>query len=105
MAYSVIRTDTFETSYDQCIGYLAINLASPQAATRFMSEIDHVASILESTPFVRGISEKRYLAERRLREYFVMNYVVVYRIDEDVVTFVNLFHQTQEYDSERYWED
>ena len=34
-----------------------------------------------------------------------MNYIVVYLIDGDVIMFVNLFHRTQEYDSERYWKD
>ncbi|MBQ9003380.1 MAG: type II toxin-antitoxin system RelE/ParE family toxin [Eggerthellaceae bacterium] len=84
---------------------MTAELRSLRAVDRLVSAIDNMVSILECTPYIKAISEKPFLAERGLREYFVMNYVVVYRVGGSIVTLVNLFHQTQQYDSERYWED
>lgn len=103
MAYSVERTDTFEKSYDRALGYLAENLASPSAAKRLMSEIQRVADILQSTPYIKAVSSKPFLANNDLREYYLANYVIVYQVEGNVVTLINLFHQTQDYESPLHW--
>ena len=103
MVYSVVRTDNFESDYDHILGYLCYVLNSPSAASRFMDEVVHVAEVVEHAPFVRAISSKPFLAERELREYFILGYAIVYQVIDDRVVFVRMFHQSQLYDSERYW--
>ena len=68
-----------------------------------MDEVGHVAEVVEHTPFVRTISSKPHLAKRELREYFILGHVIVYQVIGDQVVFVRMFHQSQLYDSERYW--
>ena len=103
MVYNVVRTDSFENDYDRILGYLCHVLNSPSAASRLMDEVGHAAEAVEHTPFVRTISSKPHLAERELREYFILGYVIVYQVIGDQVVFVRMFHQSQLYDSERYW--
>ena len=86
------------------LGYLTTRLGNPQAAERLMREIDRITEILQSTPLIHRVSTKPFLAEQGLREHFVLNYVIVYKVEEDAVILVNLFHQTQDYESSRYWE-
>ena len=104
MAYSVRQTDAFENSYDRALGYLAVNLASPGAAKRLMREVQQVAETLQNTPYIKAVSSKPFLAENDLREYYLASYVIVYQIEGNVVTLVNLFHQTQDYESPSHWE-
>ena len=105
MAFSVVRSDSFEKSYKQTIEYLVQKAHSPQAAVHLFNEMQRMVDVLEVAPFIRKISNKPYLANRDLREFYLMNYVVVYAIDGDSVILINLFHQSQDYNNLRYWEE
>ena len=105
MAYSVVQSNSFEQSYKQTIEYLAQKAHSLQAAAHLFNEMQHMVDVLEVTPFIRKVSNKPYLANRNLREFYIMNYVVVYAVDGDAVVLLNLFHQSQDYGDPRYWEE
>ena len=107
MAYKVLREDSFEHDYIQAVDYLAEQLHGPQAAKHFILSMRNAASVLQATPFVCAISTKGILADYEMREYFVDNYVIVYRIDEKEhqVKLHRLFHQLQQYDDEWYWKE
>ena len=105
MAYSVVQSNSFEQSYKQTIEYLVQKAHSPQAAAHLFNEMQRLVDVLEVTPFIRKVSNKPYLANRNLREFYLMNYVVVYAVDGDAVILLNLFHQSQDYGDLRYWEE
>ena len=105
MAYSVIRTDSFESDLDHILDHLVNTLKSSSGAKRLMKDLTNISSILEETPFIGAVSKKRFLSARSLREHFFLSYALIYRVDEDKVILVDLFHQTQDYNSQRYWDD
>ena len=105
MAFSVIQSNSFERSYRQKIEHLVQEAHSPQAATHLYNELQRIADVLEVAPYIRRVSSKPFLAKRNLREFYFMNYAVVYAIDGDSVILLNLFHQSQDYGDPRYWEE
>ena len=59
MAYSVVRTDKFKNDYDRILDYLCNVFGASSAALRLMDEVEHVVTIIENSPFIMAISDKR----------------------------------------------
>ena len=98
MAYSVNRTQGFESDLDDALAYLAGELKSPQAALSLIDEMENAIAFLGSQPYSHAVSRKPRFAERSYREHFVKGYVIVYRIIGEEVLFLRFFHQGQMYE-------
>ncbi len=75
------------------LAYLADALHAPGAALRLASEVDAAKELLAENPFLDAVSDR--LPGSGYREHLVMNYVIVYKADDDVVWLLRLFHQRQ----------
>lgn len=100
MAYKIIEMPRFQTGYSYALDYLTYTLGSPQAANHLMDEMDKAISIIEVDPYIKALSMKDILEGLDIREYLVMNYVVLYRVYEElgVVEFLDFYHQMQDYE-------
>ena len=98
MAYTVDRTQAFEDDFDESLDYLANELKSPQAAMTLIDEVEYALHVLEKSPFLYAVSRKPFLSAYGYREYHVKKYVMVYRVDDNVVSLLRFFHQTQLYE-------
>ena len=93
MASEVRVTAAFECDLLDALAYLADALHAPVAALRLASEVDAAKELLAENPFLDAVSGR--LPGSGYREHLVMNYVIVYRADDDVVWLLRLFHQRQ----------
>ena len=98
MAYEVIPTESFEREYDSIIRYHLEVLKAPQAASKLIDELDKAYVKLSDNPLLNAVSRKPVLEEFELREQLVRNYVIVYRVDGDLVYLEHMFHQTQDFE-------
>lgn len=105
MDYKVVSTAAFRHDYASITSYLSNTLKSPATAKKLVANIRNVSNTLSVAPFIHAISQKRLLAERQLRECHVCGYTLLYRVNDDHIEFVRLFHQSQQYNSAHYWED
>ena len=103
MAYSVRATKTFEDEYDAVLGYVVEKLKAPQAARTLNEALKDARRALAENPLLHAVSRKPLLEHLELRERLVRNYVVVYRVEEQMVYLEHIFHQTQDY--ERYFDE
>ncbi len=99
MAYDVVFTTTFEYDYRGILVYLVDVLNTPVAAGSLLEEIDQMILNLESTPELFAISRKKSLALYSYREYPVKNYVAIYRIENNQVFLIHMFHASQNYEA------
>ena len=98
MAYRLIYTSSFESEYDAIIAYLIEDLGSPKAAKHLADEMDRAGEMLADKPLANALSRKPSLNKLELREHLVNNYVVVYRIEDEDVYLLHMFHQTQNFE-------
>ncbi|WP_139650853.1 type II toxin-antitoxin system RelE/ParE family toxin [Raoultibacter phocaeensis] len=98
MAYTIVKTESFENDYDDILEYLVSKLKAPQAALNLIGEVDKAIELLSETPFIHAVSNRPTLRARDAREHYIRNYVIVYWIENKEVVFARMFHQAQEYD-------
>lgn len=99
MTYEVKATSSFEQDVIDVANYLALSFSSPSGIDRLINELERIKSIFAATPFLNAISNKSLLKKRSYREHYILNYVIVYRIENDVVYLIRLFHQRQNYEN------
>lgn len=95
MAYKIKRTDAFASDFEEAVGYLVLELKSPQAAENLIRELRDRSEILEHNPYVYAVSRRPVLRARGIRELLVRSYVAIYVVEGDAVIFLRFFHQTQ----------
>lgn len=97
MAYSVYVSKAFEDDLFDIVAYLESH-ASGGVVEGVLRAVDKAKAALAVHPFMHAISRKPSLSDRGYRECFVLSYVIVYRVEENKVLFLRLFHQAQLYE-------
>lgn len=79
--------------------YIAHELTNPQAATDFADGVERCYADLEEMPSAHSLCADPLLRLKGYRKYPVGNYLVIYRVVEEVkeVRIVHIFHATQNY--------
>ncbi|RNL48923.1 type II toxin-antitoxin system RelE/ParE family toxin [Paraeggerthella hongkongensis] len=96
--FSICVTDAFDDDLRDVLSYLMVDCGSPNAAERMVRAVDRAKELLTCSPFMNAVSSRPRWLGRSYREHYVLKYVIVYRIDGEVVWFLRLFHQTQLYE-------
>ena len=99
MTYKIVPAEPFEQEYDKIIRYLVEDLGSPDAARSLLNSMEEVRQSLADNPLLHAVSRKRIPESLELRECLVRNYVVVYRVANDVVFLEHIFHQRQDFEN------
>lgn len=99
MAYKLEITERAEQLLDQLVYYLLYRLKNEQAAGHLLDEISKVYDRLEENPYQFTESRDAYLKSKQYREAVTtdMNYVVIFKIENDTVYVLGVFHGLENY--------
>lgn len=99
MVYKVNVTEHAEELLDDLMYYLIYRLKNEQAAIHLLNGIEKIYVRLEENPYQFPESRDIYLNRLGYREAVVtdMDYVIVFRIEEDQVYVLGIFHQLENY--------
>ncbi len=99
MTYNLVITEKAIELIDSAIFYILNKLKNPQAAEHLLDSISEIYDRLESNPFQFGDCRDHYLKSRGYKEALLsgMQYILVFRITEQTVYIVGLFHTLEDY--------
>ncbi len=99
MDYELIISERADGLTDRLTSYLLNNLKNPGAAAHFLNGLDTVYDRLIDNPYQFPDSPDEYLFLRGYREalFETMQYKVVYRIDNQQILIVSIFHTLEDY--------
>ncbi len=99
MEYELIISERADELTDRLAVYLLNNLKNLGAATHFLDELDSIYDRLINNPYQFPDSPDEYLSLRGYREalFETMQYKVVYRIGNQQVLIVGVFHTLEDY--------
>ncbi len=97
MAYELVLLPRAQHDFDEIVQYLAIDLASPQAAGRFIDEFEKKAGLVCENPCLYPLSRIPEISARGYRSMPVLRYVALYSARENLIVVAHIFHQSQDY--------
>lgn len=99
MAYSLVITQKAEELLDERVYYLLYQLKSEQAAKHLLDEVFKIYERLEENPFQFRESKDYYLKRKGYREAIIsgMNYLLIFRVEEQKVYILGIFHELENY--------
>ncbi len=99
MVYKLIITERADELLDKLLSYLIFHLKNEQAASHLIDNIEKIYGRLEENPYQFPASKDGYLRKMGYREAVAsdMDYVIIFRIDGDMVYVVGIFHQLEDY--------
>ena len=97
--YKVVISPSANADLFNALKYIAYELENPLAATKLADGIDACYTALAEFPASHELCRDQVLARMGYRRYPVGNYLVIFRIVEDLneVRVVHIFHATQNY--------
>ena len=97
--YKVVISPSANTDLFDALKYITYELENPQAATNLADGVERCYTDLEELPAAHELCRDPVLARMGYRRYAVGNYLVIFRIAEDVkeVRVVHIFHSLQNY--------
>ena len=99
MDYELIISERADELTDRLVAYLLNNLNNPGAAAHFLDELETIYDRLINNPYQFPDSSDEYLFLRGYREalFKTMHYKVIYRIENQQVLIVGVFHTLEDY--------
>ncbi len=97
--YDLKISELAHKDLDNIISYIAINLASPIAATTFLNEVEKCYNHLQNTPYMYPKCQNNGLRKEGYRKVSIKNYVLVYKVikKEKTVNILRFFYGAQNY--------
>lgn len=92
-------TATCEADIERALRYQIEVLGFTASAKHLLSKLENVIDLLAVTPELKAESLKGSLEKLHLREWYISNYVLVYRFEEQVVYLEHFFHQSQDFEN------
>ena len=99
MHYKLIVTDRAGELVDECVNHLVNRLKNQQAAVHLLDGIDNLYDRLEENPFQFADCPDPFLKSKEYKEAIIsdMDYIMIFRIEENVVYVAGFFHQRENY--------
>ena len=97
--YNVDVSERAEDDLERIIAYISQNLSAPKAASEFADKIYDCFDNLENNPYIYSVCHDSRLQKEGYRRTLVKNYLVVFKIHEDIkaVHVHAIFHGSQDY--------
>ena len=97
--YKLIVAELAHRDLDNIVSYIAIQLATPIAATNFLDEVEKCYSNLKSNPLMYERCHDVRLEKEGYRKATIKNNVLVYKVDEaaKAVIIHRVFYGAQDY--------
>jgi plasmid stabilization system protein ParE len=99
MAYKLMITDRAEELLDQLVNYILFKFNNQSAAKHLLDGIEQLYNRLEDNPYQFADSRDSMLKSQGYKEAVVkdMDYILIFRIDGDIVYVLGIFHQLENY--------
>ena len=97
MAYRVVVMKTAEEDLSLAVSYVSRVSVRSGAVGDLLDAFDVMLERLESYPFLYPVSENQRLSKEGYRKASFGNYLVLYKVDKDLVKVAHIFHQRQNY--------
>lgn len=99
MVYKLIITHRAEELLDQCVSCILFKFKNEPAAKKMLDEIDKIYNRLEDNPFQFADCRDPFLKSKGYKEAVVsdMDYIIIFRVKEDSVYVLGIFHQLENY--------
>lgn len=99
MVYNLSVAERADELLDIILHHLIYQFKNKQAAKHLLDEIERIYDRLEENPLQFPVCRDTYLAKRGYREAVTrqMDYVIIFRVNSDIVNIVGIFHQLENY--------
>lgn len=99
MDYKLIITERAEELLDNLVHYLIFRLKNEQAAQHLLDSIEEIYERLEENPFQFAYCKDKLLRIKEYRDAVIpdMNYVVIFKLEEQYVYILGIFHMLENY--------
>lgn len=99
MIYNLLITEEMNRLLHESIDYLIYEKRSKQGALHLVNEVQKIYSYLEINPYLFSISNDPFLSafQYRTAKLSSMNYIIVYKIVDNWVYIVGLYHSLEDY--------
>ncbi|MBO4911332.1 MAG: type II toxin-antitoxin system RelE/ParE family toxin [Butyrivibrio sp.] len=101
MAYNIVISERADELIDSCVSYIMNRLKNPQAAEHLINRLDGLYERLIDNPYQFDDCKDDFLKHCGYKEALItdMKYRIIFRISEDTVYIVGLFHDLEDYKS------
>lgn len=99
MIYNLIITERADELLDKLVFYLIYQLKNEQAASHLLDGVSKIYDRVADNPFQFPKCGDLVLKRKEYREAVIpdMNYIVIYRVHEDDVYILGVFHGLENY--------
>lgn len=97
MACEYVLLPRAQSDFEDIVRYLAVDLANPQAARRFVDEFEESLARTCNHPEMHPFGRMPEVAARGYRVMPVMRYIVLYAYRDGRVVVAHIFHSLQDY--------
>lgn len=99
MGYRLNITDRAEELLDQLVNYILFKFKNEPAAIQLLDGMEQLYDRLEDNPYQFADCRDSFLKSKGYKEAVVknMDYILIFRIDGDVVYVLGVFHQLENY--------
>jgi len=96
--YEVIYLPTARKQLEDIVDYIAVELATPDAAFDFIDEVDKAAKNLAEMPYRHPTYQTSFAVLEEVRWIYVKNYNMFYKVfeEEKTVEIRRVLHQLQD---------
>jgi len=96
--YEVIYLPTARKQLEDIVDYIAVELATPDAAFDFIDEVDKEAKNLAEMPYRHPTYQTSFAVLEEVRWIYVKNYNMFYKVfeEEKTVEIRRVLHQLQD---------
>lgn len=100
MTYNLIITERADKMIDNLIYYILHKLYNPPAALHFIENLENIYQRLKENPLQFPKCSNKIFKNKEYRQalFSKMNYRVIFRIDEQTVYIVGVFHTLENYE-------
>lgn len=97
--YKLVITELAQNDLDGIVSYIAVSLANPAAAGRFLDELSWCYGNLKDNPFIYAKSSDLRLEKEGYRKALIKSYVLIFKIFEQQKTVViyRIFYGASDY--------
>jgi addiction module RelE/StbE family toxin len=83
MAYKLIVSKETHKDIDEIVGYIALQLKNPEAATSFLNNIEKSYKTVIDNPYIYTFLKYNRLQKQGYRKIIIKNYLIIYRVNEE----------------------
>jgi toxin ParE1/3/4 len=96
--YKLKITNLAQNDLESIVAYIAEQLGNPSAAGNFLDKVEESYKNLKSNPLIYPISNNEKLAGEGFRKAIINNYILMFKILDDVVVVYRIFYSGRDYE-------